>query len=46
MEDLHKINALACKMITPITQTTPRKALEIIYDLIPLDLFGTYEAIV
>ena len=32
-------------MITPVRRTTPRNSLEIIYDLIPLDLFGEYEAI-
>ena len=31
-------------MITPVRFSTPRKSLEIIYDLMPLDLFGTYEA--
>ena len=46
MNELHKINKLACKLLTPVRHTTPRKSLEVIYDLIPLDLYGTYEAIV
>ena len=45
MEELHKINKLICKMLTPVRNTTPRKSLEVIYNLTPLDLFGTYEAI-
>ena len=45
MQDLHQINKLACKIIAPVRHTTPRKSLEIIYDLIPLDLQGEYEAI-
>ena len=32
-------------MLTPVRRTTPRNSLEIIYNLIPLDLFGTNEAI-
>ena len=44
-QELNKINKLACKMIAPVRRTTPRNALEIIYDLIPLDLFGRYEAL-
>ena len=32
-------------MITPTRFTTPRNSLEVIYDLIPLDLYGTYEAV-
>ena len=35
---LPKLNNLACKMITPVRQTTRRKSLEIIYDILPLDL--------
>ena len=32
-------------MITPVRRTTPRKSLEIIYDILPLDLQGQLEAI-
>ena len=32
-------------MITPVRRTTPRKSLEIIYDVLPLDLQGKLEAI-
>ena len=32
-------------MIVPIRHTTPRHSLEIIFDLIPLDIQGTYEAL-
>ena len=45
MEELHKINKLAGKMLAPVRHTTPRKSLEIIYNLIPLDLQGSYEAV-
>ena len=45
VKELNIINKLACKMITPVRRTTPRNALEIIYDLIPLDLYGKYEAL-
>ena len=37
-ETLQKLNNLACKMITPVRHTTPRKALESIYNMVPLDL--------
>ena len=42
---LQKINNLTCKMITPVRHTTPRKSLEIIYDVIPLNLQGDLEAL-
>ena len=45
LEQLQRINKLACKMIAPCRHTTPRKALEVIYDLIPLELLGIYEGI-
>ena len=45
LQELHQINKLASKMLAPVRHTTPRKSLEIIYDLIPLDLQGEYEAI-
>ena len=32
-------------MITPVRRTTPRKSLEVIYDILPLDLQGQMEAI-
>ena len=32
-------------MIAPVRRTTPRKSLEIIYDILPLDLQGQLEAI-
>ena len=32
-------------MIVPIRHTTPRHSLEVIFDLIPLDIQGTYEAL-
>ena len=44
-EALGSINKLAAKMIVPIRHTTPRHSLEIIFDLIPLDIQGTYEAL-
>ena len=45
LQSLQKLNNLACKMIVPVRRTTPRKALEIIYDILPLDLQGKMEAI-
>ena len=45
MQELHQINKLASKMLAPVRHTTPRKSLEIIYDLLPLDLQREYEAI-
>ena len=44
-EALGSINKLAAKMIVPIRHTTPRHSLEVIFDLIPLDIQGTYEAL-
>ena len=32
-------------MIAPVRRTTPRKSLEVIYDILPLDLQGQLEAI-
>ena len=32
-------------MITPVRRTTPRKSLETIYDVLPLDIQGKLEAI-
>ena len=32
-------------MITPVRGTTPRKCLEVVYDILPLDLQGQLEAI-
>ena len=45
LQALQRLNNLACKMITPVRRTTPRKSLEIIYDILPLDLQGQLEAI-
>ena len=42
---LNKLNRLAAAMITPVRRSTPIKALEIIYDLIPLHLFCQQEAL-
>ena len=42
---LGSINKLAAKMIVPIRHTTPRHSLEVIFDLMPLDIQGTYEAL-
>ena len=41
----YKLYNLACKMITPVRRTTPRKSLEVIYDILPLDLQGQLEAV-
>lgn len=46
LQSLQRINNLACKIITPIRRTTPRKSLKkYIYDIILLDLQGKLEAI-
>ena len=45
LQALQRLNNLACKMITPVRRTTPRKSLEVIYDILPLDLQGQLEAI-
>ena len=45
LQSLQRLNNLACKMITPVRRTTPRKSLEIIYDVLPLDLQGKLDAI-
>ena len=45
LQALQKLNNLACKMITPVRRTTPRKSLEVIYNILPLDLQGQLEAI-
>ena len=45
LQVLQRLNNLACKMITPVRRTTPRKSLEVIYDILPLDLQGQLEAI-
>ena len=45
LQALQRLNNLACKMITPVRRTTPRKSLEVIYDIVPLDLQGQLEAI-
>ena len=44
LQAIQRLNNLACKMITPVRRTTPRKALEVIYDILPLDLQGQLEA--
>ena len=45
LQTLQRLNNLACKMIAPVRRTTPRKSLEVIYDILPLDLQGQLEAI-
>ena len=45
LQALQRLNNLACKMITPVRRTTPRKSLEVIYDILPLDLQEQLEAI-
>jgi ribonuclease HI len=44
-ELLNKLNRLAAVMITPVRRSTPIKAMEIIYDLMPLHLYIQHEAI-
>lgn len=44
-DKLNKVNILAASMIGNTRKSTPRIALEIMYDLPPLDLAVTYEAI-
>ena len=43
-EEIEKLNKLASKMLGCKTFQS-RKSLEVIYDLIPLELYGTYKAI-
>ena len=42
---INKLNRLAATMITPVRRSTPIKALEILYDLIPLNLYCQYESL-
>ena len=42
---INKLNRLAATMITPVRRSTPIKALEILYDIIPQNLHCQYEAL-
>ena len=39
MDQLLRLNRLAAITIAPVQRSTPTKGLEVIYDLIPLDIF-------
>ena len=41
---INKLNRLAAPMIIPVRRSTPIKALEILYDLMPLNLYCQYES--
>ena len=38
---LKQLNRIACLSLTPTTRSTPQDALEIMYNIIPLDLYLT-----
>ena len=42
IKKLQQINRLATMMMAPARRSTPTKALEIINNLIPLDIYGTF----